>query len=415
MARKCFEFFIRYANINKTKLIPFYIKMKLLNKEIINFIEKYPFFTDPIVLFKTDNEISKDIFINWKLEVNYPKIKDASRNIQNIELKLNNIYNILEKTDIINNNNNNNIESKNQYKERLNDFLKIIKIIKIFNNENEQEKFNLINEYFWVDIEKISVILGNKNYLLSYFSSENPILNKKEIEKHKNTFIFSKEIKKYFIEALKYLNLEKNWKVKIGDSTSIIHTNFNELWWEIIIPENKKINIKKLLELIIHEIDWHCVQFSNAKWLYSWSIRFSNSEVLLEWYAMFLEYSLTLKYFWENRIVKLINKKELHYNYLNNKISLEKLLENYTWNIFRLFRWFKNINKYSNLKDMVYLQWIYEVMQNLEKYWNFLDLIKKWTVNQYYIEKHWILLEKKEKFSLENSRAIYILNKYFKI
>jgi len=38
--------------------------MKLLNKEIINFIEKYPFFTDPIVLFKTDNEISKDIFIN---------------------------------------------------------------------------------------------------------------------------------------------------------------------------------------------------------------------------------------------------------------------------------------------------------------------------------------------------------------
>jgi hypothetical protein len=129
---------------------------------------------------------------------------------------------------------------------------------------------------------------------------------------------------------------------------------------------------------------------------------------------MYLEYSLTSKYFWENRIIELINKKELHYRYINNQITINTLLESYTGNNFRLFRWFHNIQKYSNLKDMVYLQWIYQVIENLKKYWDFLDLIKIWVVNQEYIEKHWKILEKKEEFNLEKTSAIYILNKYFK-
>ena len=377
-----------------------------LDKEIINFIEKYPFFTDPIVLFKTNNQVSKDIFLNTQLEIEYPEIKKISKNINIIEAELENIKSILKK--------NSDLIYKKEYNKRLNDFSKIIQIINIFYNKDEEKKFKLINEIFWVDLWKIWEILNSKEKLLKYFKTENKILGNKKIKLLKNSKLNSEEIKKYFIKSLEYLNLEKNWKVKIGNSTSIIHTNFNKLGWEIIIPEDKKVNVKKLLELIIHEIDWHCVQFSNSKWLFSGSIRFPNSEVLLEWYAMLLEYSLTSKYFWENRVVELINKKELHYNYLNNKISLEKLLENYTGNIFRLFRWFKNIKKYSNLKDMVYLQWIYQVIQNVEKYSNFLDLIKSWVINQEYITNNWITSKEKIKFNLEKTSAIFILNKYFK-
>jgi hypothetical protein len=382
--------------------------MNILNELIIRFIEKYPFFTDPIILFKTNSKLSKNDFVSWNLKAKYPEIEKLNKNINIIKTELENIKNILEKTDF------SDLGYKNEYVNRLNDFLDIVKIIEIFYDKDEKEKFKLINKYFWVDINKIWEILENKNYLLNYFSLNNPILSPEEIEKYKETTLNSTEIKRYFTESLKYLNLEKNWKVKIGDTTSIIHTNFNEFWWELIIPKDKKVNIKKLLELIIHEIDWHCVQFSNAKWLYSGSIRFSNSEALLEWYAMYLEYSLTSKYFWENRIIELINKKELHYRYINNQITINTLLESYTGNNFRLFRWFHNIQKYSNLKDMVYLQWIYQVIENLKKYWDFLDLIKIWVVNQEYIEKHWKILEKKEEFNLEKTSAIYILNKYFK-
>lgn len=379
-----------------------------LNIQIIKLIEKYPFFTDPIVLFKTDNQLSYKDYLNWELEVNYPEIRKLKKNISSIKIELENIKTILEKTEFLD------LNYKNEYKKRLDDFSKIIKIIEIFYNKNEKEKFNLINNYFWVDLKKIWQILENKNYLLNYFNYENQILSSENIQKYKNIILSSQEIKKYFIEALKYLKLEKNWKVKIGNSTSIIHTNFNEKWWEIIIPQKKQANIKKLLELIIHEIDWHCIQFSNAKWLLSGSIRFSQSEVLLEWYAMFLEYSLASKYFWENRIVELINKKEFHYKYINNNVSLKELLENYTGNIFRLFRWFKYIKKYSNLKDMVYLQWIHQTIENLEKYWNFLDLIIIWVINQKYIENYWIISGKNEEYNLEKTSAIYILNKYFK-
>lgn len=373
--------------------------------QIINLIEKYPFFTDPIVLFKTNSNINNKRFLSDKLDLNYPEINN--KKIEEIKKDLDIINDLL--ANIIFKDK----EEKNNYSNKINDFYKILRIIKIFNNTDEKEKYNLINEIFWINSDKIWKTLKNKEYLINYFNTSKSILKKDKITYFKEKELNSKEIQKYFMEALKFLKLEKNWKVKIGDSTSIIHTNFNELWWEIIIPENRKINIKKLLELIIHEIDWHCLQFSNAEWLYSGSIRFSNSEILLEWYAMFLEYHLTAKYFWENRIIELINKKQLHFDYMNNKISQNYLINNYKWNIFRLFRWFKNIKKYTNLKDMAYLLWIEQTIKNIEKYWNYLDLIKKWVVNQEYIETYWIKSEKKEKFNLEKTSAIYILNKYF--
>jgi hypothetical protein len=42
----------------------------------------------------------------------------------------------------------NHIELKNEYLERINDFFKIIRIIEIFEQENEEEKYNLIIDLF---------------------------------------------------------------------------------------------------------------------------------------------------------------------------------------------------------------------------------------------------------------------------
>jgi hypothetical protein len=38
--------------------------MNILNGLIIRLIEKYPFFTDPIILFKTNSKLSKDDFLS---------------------------------------------------------------------------------------------------------------------------------------------------------------------------------------------------------------------------------------------------------------------------------------------------------------------------------------------------------------
>ena len=381
--------------------------LNYFNKILIKFIEKYPFFVDPIVIFRTDSEIKKSYFSSWIIDFNYPeidkilKIVDVlEKELKKISLELNNI--VFEEKYI-----------KEEYINRIDDFYKILKIIKIFYNEDEEEKFNLINEYFGIDLKQIWNIFKNRIFYLNYFKTDSFLLKEEQIIFLKNNEIGAEKIKFYFEEALKYLNLDSFWKIKVDNSISIVHTNFNKKWWEIIIPKYRIINLQKLLELIIHEIDWHCVQFSEVEWLYSWSIRFSKSESLLEWYSMFLESLLSSKYFWINRLELLFERKEIHYNYIKNKIELEELLKNSTGDIFRIFRWFRNIKNYSNLKDMVYLQWIVQVIDNLEKYWNFLEIIKKGVINQKYIDKYWVKSDTKEEINLEKTSAVYILNKYF--
>jgi len=403
--KSIFVFIIKYDNIKhiiKNQLI-----MKNIDKEIISLIEKYPFLTDPITLFKTDSNLEKIDYKSWFLDINYPEINKYKKQTKTINLKLNNILDKIKKTNFKDK------FIKKEYIKRIKDFKKITKLIKIFNKKNEKQKQILLNSYFHINLKKIWKILKNKNKLINYFQTKEIILKNKEKSYLNKTIINSKQIKKYFEEALKYLNLDKNWEVKIGDTTSIVHTNFNKNWWKIIIPQSRKISLKKLIELIIHEIDWHCVQFSNANWLFSWSIRFSNSEALLEWYAIFLEYSLSSKYFWENKIKQLINKKQLHYKFITWKISLNKLIDNYKWNLYRLFRWFKNIKKYWNYKDLVYLEWISNIIKKIEKYWNFLNLIKIGTINKKYIKKHWTQTIKNN-FKLETTSAIHILNKILK-
>jgi len=56
-------------------------------------------------------------------------------------------------------------------------------------------------------------IFNNKSLIKNAFPNVEPILNKSNINKLENTFINSEEIKIYFEEAIKFLNLKDNWNV----------------------------------------------------------------------------------------------------------------------------------------------------------------------------------------------------------
>lgn len=381
--------------------------MLQIDKEIINFITKYPFVTDPIVLFNPEKIPSKKEIIKWKLDLKYPEIDKNLKNINKVK------EDFFELVSIIENHKFKNRYNEIEYKERIKDFYKIIRIIEIFYEKEEYEKFNLINEYFWIDFELLDEIFCNENKLKEAFKNEKWLISKEKKKSFENTIVDCYEIKKYFDIALKYLDLDKSWRVKIWEVISIVHTNFNQKWWEILIPKNYKTNIKHLIELIAHEIDWHCVQFSNCKWLFSWSIRFSKSESLVEWYAMFLEFFLESFLFWESSIQDMINRNYLRYRSYEDSDYLSKYLDYVKEWSFRFFRWFNSIYKYKNLKDFVYIQWLYNIIKYNKKYSNFYDLIRSWAINDSYIKKYWISEWRKKSFNIKNTSAYNIYTKYF--
>lgn len=378
--------------------------IKNINKQIFRFITKYPFVTDPIVLFNPEEIPKSDKILNLELDLNYKLIEENIKIIDSIKNELYDIVKLIHKERF------NNLYLKIEYLERIKDFYKVIRIIEIFHEKEEYEKYNLINEYFWIDFELLEEIFLNKEILEKEFRCKKKFLKDSTLSKLEATFIDSKWIKNYFEKALEFLWLENIWKVKIWDVISIVHTNFNEIWWDLVIPKDYNINIKRLLILISHEIDWHCTQFSNCDSLSSWWIRYSKSESLVEWFAMYNEYLFQSKMFWENWINNLVNNNKERFKLSEWEISISEFYKSYNWNLFRNFRWFKNIDKYFNLKDFVYLQWIYKVIKYSKTYNNFLEIIRNWAINDSYIKKYWQKEWRKEKIKIKETSAFFILN-----
>lgn len=386
--------------------------MKNLDKQIIDFIKEYPFFTDPIVLFKPDKVPHKKELNTKKIKLKYSKIDEVLSKIESIDHDFKKIKDHLKTIkfddDFL----------KKEYSKRIDDFSKIIKIIKSFYKSDEKDKFLCVNNYFWIDFKIIEKVLENKEFLQENINSSYKLLTKEESKKY-NRKIHAEEIKYYFEEAINYLWLQENWKVKVETTViSIVHTNFHAVWWELIIPKNRVVSIKRLIWLIAHEIDWHCAQFSNNCWLFSWSIRFNKSESLIEGYALYLEYK-TLNYlFWINRLDSHFRRNKMKYDLYKQKIDIKHFIKNYKWDHFRFFRWFENIKEYQNLKDFVYIQWLYEITNYKNKYLNFFNLIKNWAVNNAYIKKYWISNLQKDivcnnDVEIAKLSAYYIFNKYF--
>lgn len=383
--------------------------MQELNKYIIALIEKYPFLSDPIVLFSASKIPTKEEILLQKKVIKYPLIKKARKNLKQIKKD----FFLVEKE--VKNHHFKDFYLRKAYFDRLRDFYKIIRLLECFYEKEEYEKSMLLEEYFWIDIGFLAELFQNKDVILSHFDTKKSILDENIKKKLSTEMLDAKEIQFYFKEALKHLGLERIWKVELWDVVSIVHTNFRGRGWTILIPSHRSMTKKRLLALIAHEIDGHSVQFSGWKWIFSWAIRFSKSESLVEWYALYLEYLFLSKVFWEEDDLKTaLERSEKKFRLLNNSLDFDNLITNYIGNHFRIIRGFKDYKNYQNTKDFVYIQWLYKVIKYKEKYTNLFSLLKEWAVNDTYIKQKAKKWNKKEKIELESLGAYYILDTYFK-
>lgn len=369
------------------------MNLKNLDLKISAFFEKYYFFSDPIFLFNPKKLPREEDYYKQRLNLKYPLIDQALENIEEIKKWYKDIKETYNKVNFSND------FFKKEYKKRINKIGKIISLIEVFYKEDEQEKFDLITNYFWVDLDFcINEILENYEIIDKEFKKieKNAYLFDDLYIKYKNfkdKKFDAKDIKFYFEKALKYLKIKKYWKVVITyEVSSIVHWEFNQNWWKIFIPKNKVVNFERLIALIIHEIDAHCRQFTNKNkyWLYSWDIRFANSEEFVEWFAIYLETIFYILFF-RNNIYKnrYINFK-LNLDFVEGKIDYKKYIDNYSKYKFRSFRWFRNIKKFINTKDLVYTQWLYKTIKYKNLYWeNFLKHILDWTINENCFLKFW--------------------------
>lgn len=387
---------------------------KKLDISISKFINKYKFFSDHIFLFYGDISSSEINYNLWMPDINYNNLDCAKKDILNIKAAYQEILLLFYNTKF------ENTFLKLQYKKRLDEFSLIINVIESFYNENEKLKFDLVTKSFWVDLDLCEKISKDSDIILDEFKSLNIysyIFNEEyNILKYKHNITYdSKAIKYYFQQALKYLKIDKNWKVKISENVdSIVHWNFSNKWWTIFIPPYKGISLERLIILIVHEIDTHCIQFTwkNKQWIFSPLIRFPNSEEILEWLATYFELLFEILIFRNQSLEKRLLNYDLKLKLLNKDVDLTTFLIKYQYDKLRVFRWFNDINNYFNTKDFIYTQWLYKVIKYKNQLWkSFFNLAFSWLVNEEYILKFW--KRNKNKFDcikfIKNSSAYYIL------
>jgi hypothetical protein len=389
----------------------------IIDWELQNFIEDFPFFSDPIFLFNPSRIPSRTELLSRDFsDVRYPLVDQIQEILPDIELRYKAILKIFQETyfeDAV---------VENEYFNRIWSLGKIIRLIKIFYISDETEKFNIITEYFGIDIDICwEIAYSSFEEMQNEFSSESHwfFLSDNQNE-FLNTYIKAEEIKKYFEYAIAFLWIDKYWNVEINTSVlAIIHGNFINNWGTIYIPANYRSTYKELLALIIHEIDGHCRQFtySGLCMIYWPWVRSNHSEEILEWLAMFLEHSWNTVIFWENSIERSLHNFSLKYSLLSKKITFQNFLQiSKAENYFRTFRWFYDLEKFMNTKDFVYLQGLYKIIALKTEFgFGLFDLLyTEGVVNEEFIRKD-IHRYSQSKYKnlhmlLEQTSAFYILN-----
>ena len=302
-------------------------------------------------------------------------------------------------------------KSKLTKKEKLNIISEIEKIeeenfwLKIKNNLSE---IKLIHDFlFWLFIETKSKLSNwEQIFFLKYINTLNKYLDKNnlpvtKIKKKKNRLEFwNKEISRdKYVEIFNYIlseiyNLPQ--KAIITDASSIYD-------WEkfLEIPNkstHKQLIIKRVLELIVHEIESHYINWYNNKILL-WEFRWARNLEKEEWLAKSMESFL----FWDN---------EKHAVFVPTYMAKILFSEIYDWNEFYKFieiynkmhklrrhpineflRQKRNYSlelKWGQHKDISYWRWMIKTLNYINKGWDF-SLLFMWKVWFEDLDKIWDL------------------------
>lgn len=392
-------------------------RTNIIDAALQSFIRDFPFFSDPIFLFNPSRIPSKEELLSNNLgDVRYPLVDQMQERLPDIYIRFHNIRKVFQETSFEDS------TIENEYLYRLQSLEKIIRLIEIFYSPDETEKFNIVTEYFGIDVDICWEIADIwTQYIQDEFLSISPLMNLSQSQKILfHTSIRAEEIKEYFEMAILFLWLEKNWVVEVSDSIlAIVHGDFEWNWGKVYIPANYTCSYQGLLALIIHEVDGHCRQFTNSgEYSIYWPwIRSVHSEEILEWLAIFLEHSWNVVIFWEDSIEKSLHNFSLKYSLLSKKITLQEFFKkSKIQNYFRTFRWFYDVAHFMNTKDFVYMQGLYKIISLKSEFgfWLFDLLYTEGVVSEQFIRKNIQQYSQSKyqnlSFLIEQTSAFFILN-----
>jgi len=212
-----------------------------------------------------------------------------------------------------------------------------------------------------------------KKYLAIEYKESDFNTNKKVEYNNKEDFL-NKDIKREsYVKILQYVFdlLKLDIEVIVEERASIYDWE-KHLW----IPKNKNydyLTIKRLLELISHEIEAHTINLRNNQKLI-WKFRSAANLEKEEWVAMTMEKLLN----WQNIdkiwipqhfpkvfMWEILNWDELkEFLYLNNKIEDDKW---YAWRFFRLKRNYDLNLPWVQHKDTSYWRWVLKTIKFLKE------------------------------------------------
>jgi len=120
----------------------------IIDVALQSFIRDFPFFSDPIFLFNPSRIPSREELLSNNFDdVRYPLVDEMQTRLPDIQLRYNNIRKIFQETSFEDN------TIENEYLCRIQSLEKIIRLIEIFYSPDEVEKFDIITEYFGIDVD----------------------------------------------------------------------------------------------------------------------------------------------------------------------------------------------------------------------------------------------------------------------
>lgn len=264
--------------------------------------------------------------------------------------------------------------------------------------KNSKSEIKMIYDYlFWLFINKKSKLLVDEQiFFMSYISKINTYLNEKNLEVN---FIKKKKVKLQFwdkiisrdnyIKLFNYILENIYWL----EQRAII-TNASSIYdWEkfLEIPDKEthaNLTYKRVLELIVHEIESHYINWYNNKILL-WEFRWARNLEKEEWLAKIMEAFLNWDTLETMNFIPIYMAKILFseiyswddfYKFIDIYNKMHTLRRKPTNEFLRQKRNYSLSLGWGQHKDISYGRWMIKTIDYLKNWWDFslLFMSKVW-------------------------------------